>query len=873
MQGKRAAYRYYQGLILLTLAAPGSVLAQTVPAADEADAKEIIVTGTRRVDRTATESSVPVDVLTAEALKAQPSGDMNEILKNLIPSLNVGRNSIRDGSAFIRQPNLRGLAPDETLVLINGKRFHKSALVSLNANSLFAASQGVDLNQIPVAAIGRIDVLRDGAAAQYGSDAIAGVINYTLKNNSKGVELDARVGKYGAGDGEELQIAGNIGFPLGDGFINLTADYITSAETVRGTQRPNAVVLESRGYNVEKPTQKYGNPNVEAFHLFANAAVPLSDDVELYAFGNYGRSDQSSSFFFRTPVDVTVPVPAGSGLQATFGKSIATTYLDTITAIDPRTTSPTFGMPTTFFDFNGRKFETSDIYPNGFTPILHGKLVDYSGVGGIRGQIGGVNYDASASYGRNSIAYVLDRTVNPSLGPNTSLSHYIGQLVQQEWNYNLDFSYALEVGLASPVNIAVGGEHRRENYQIRQGANDSWMSGPYAVQEVYNATTNSVSLVTHGVGANGLPGYGPDSVSNASRHSYAAYIDVEADITEKFTLGIAGRYEDFSDFGNTTIGKVSGRYAFTPAIALRGAASTGFKAPTPGQLFTRNVSTAFEVGTGVPYELALLRSTDAAATYYGAVPLKPEKSTNFSGGVVFTPSSKLTLTVDYFNIEVKDRIGVTGQFAVRPVDRTALRDLGVANWATIGRVRYMTNGFSTRTQGVDVVGTHTLSTDIGSFTTQLAGNWTQTKVIDRRNTVGPGNQSFALIDDVGKGNIENLIPKARGTLTETWSSDPWTVVGRMRYYGSYTHFTTINSIITPQKFGSEFLFDLGVSHTITEHATLTIGAENIFDNYPDLEKRGIYPITNSTANGSLYLDDAPTGFNGAFIYARLGVKF
>lgn len=861
----------YQNLILAALVLPpGTAVAQSAGAGMAVE--EFVVTGTRRVDRSAIESTAPVDVFTADVIAAQPTGDMVDALRNLVPSLSVGRNSIRDGSAFIRQPNLRGLAPDETLVLVNGKRFHKSALVSLNANALFAASQGVDLNQIPSSAVGRIDVLRDGASAQYGSDAIAGVINYGLKTNSEGFTGDGRVGQYIEGDGDEFQLQGNLGLPLGRGFFNISADYLKADETARGTQRPNAVVLSALGYNVEKPTQKYGNPNVESYHVFVNSAVPVSDNVELYAFGNYGASKQNSSFFFRTPIDVNVPVPAGSGLTSFFGKSVATTYLDRITAPDPRP-GANFGVPTQFWNANGRTWEVSNIYPNGFTPQLYGDLEDYSTYGGARGEFFGINYDLSGSYGYNSIAYVLDKTVNPSLGPDTPTRHYIGKLIQQENNLNADFTYGWDIGLASPLNIAVGGEMRDENYQIHQGETSSWISGQYAVQQVFNPTTNRVTLVTHGVGANGLPGYGPDAVTDESRQSYAAYIDLEADITPDLTIGLAGRYEHFSDFGATQNGKISARYAFTPEIAVRGAVSTGFKAPTPGQLFTRNVSTAFQVGTGVPYELALLRATDPAARFYGAVPMKPEKSFNISAGLVLTPTSDLNITLDYFNIKVSDRIGITGQIPVLDSDRDQLRVLGVSNYATIGQVRYFTNGFSTRTQGVDLVATHELPTDVGNFSTQVSANYTDTRILNRQDTITPDGRRFVLIDDVGKGNIENLIPKVKGNITETWSIDKWMVTGRVRFFGNFTHYSLINNVVTPKTFAEQGLFDLAVNYDVTDNVRLTVGGENILDSYPERETRGVYPITNSTANGSIYLDDSPAGFNGAFLYAKVGLKF
>jgi iron complex outermembrane receptor protein len=392
------------------------------------------------------------------------------------------------------------------------------------------------------------------------------------------------------------------------------------------------------------------------------------------------------------------------------------------------------------------------------------------------------------------------------------------------------------------------------------------------VQQVYNPNTNTVTAVTHAVGANGLPGYGPDSVADQSRRSYAGYIDLEVDIIKDLTVGLAGRYEHFSDFGSTTNGKISARYAFTPEIAVRGAVSTGFKAPTPGQLFTRNVSTAFLVGTGVPYELGLIPPTDPAAKFYGATPMKPEKSTNYSAGVVLTPTNNVSVTIDYFNIKVSDRIGITGQIPVLDSDRTKLQALGVTNWATIGQLRYFTNGFATDTQGLDVVGSYDMQTDIGDFATTLSANYTSTEVRNRKNTVTPDGRSFVLIDDMSKGNIENVIPKVKGNIGETYTAGPWQVNGRVNVFGNYTQYTLINNVITPQTFGAQATVDLAVNYDVTDNLRLTAGGENVLNSYPSKERRGIYPITHSTANGSIYLDDAPDGYNGAFIYGRVSLR-
>ncbi|PTQ07784.1 TonB-dependent receptor [Sphingomonas oleivorans] len=867
-------YISYAALAAATFAAgPAWAQAADAPASpaasEEAPAGEIIVTGTRRTDRTVTESAVPIDVFSGAALETQASGDMNQILKNLVPSFNVGRFGIADGSTFVRPPTLRGLPPDQTLVLVNGKRRHRSALVQLGGGSLAAGAQGPDLAQIPSAAIERIEVLRDGAAAQYGSDAIAGVINYGLKRNRDGLSLNARFGQYYEGDGEDYQLSGNLGLPLGpEGFFNVSGEYLKTRQTIRSTQRPDALVLENMGYDVKEPAQIYGNPASEAFRFFVNAAVPFGED-ELYFFGNYGESDQAGDFNYRRPISVTVPQgPAGKPVP--FGKSVATTYLQRITAIDPRTDSKTFGQPVSFWNANGSTFETSQFFPNGFTPRFMGNVSDVSAVLGYKGEFEfGLKYDLSGSYGQSRIKYTMGQTLNPSMGPESPTFFYMGKLEQQENNFNLDLSYPLEVGLASPLNIAGGLEYRRETYIIGLGDVASYQVGQYAYQEVYNPTTNQVSIVTHAVGSNGFPGYGPDSTTDQSRRSYAAYLDLEVDVTDAFTLGVAGRYEDFSDFGSTTNGKVTARYEFTPAIAVRGAASTGFRAPTPGQLFTRNVATVFTAGSPLPIAQATLPVTSAAAQFYGATPLSPEKSVNFSGGVVLTPGSGLNVTLDYYNIRVKDRIGLTGQIPVLDSERPTLQALGVADWSSLGQVVYFTNGFKTRTQGVDFVATHNLTSDIGHFASSLAVNYNKTKLLSRKTTVTQTKREFALISNDRLGDIENLNPKWRVNLAETWSYQGFSVTGRGSYYGKITDY----DVGGDQSFGSEILFDLEVSYTFNEKYKLAVGAENIFDNYPDRDRRGVYPSTGALANGRIYLDDSPIGFNGGFWYVRAGVNF
>ncbi|QDC39300.1 MULTISPECIES: TonB-dependent siderophore receptor [Sphingobium] len=848
------------GVALAAVALAQGAQAQAQPAdnaaaaaASERDA--IIVTGTRRTDRTVSESAVPVDVFSAGDLASQATSDIKAAIKNLVPSFNLQRNALFDGSAFVRPPTLRGLPPDETLVLINGKRVHRSALVQVSGGSLAAGSQSADLSQIPGAAVQRVEVLRDGAAAQYGSDAIAGVINFALKSNAEGLSLNARYGEYYEGDGRDIQLSGNWGLKLGNegGFINLTGEYINAHDTNRAVQRPDAVVLETLGYDVKRPVTKFGSPDTEAYRFFVNAELPLGDDA-LYFFGNYGYSDQVIDFNYRRPIAVTTTGPAGSPF--TFGKSISLYYLD-------RNADGTWNA-------DGRTWNDANIFPNGFTPRFRSTNTDISAVGGYKGEIGGLHYDASIGYGQNRIKYYISDTFNPSLGPDSPTDFYDGSLEQRELNANLDLSYPLEIGLASPLNIAGGFEYRRESFLIGAGDAASYTQGIYASQTVRRAD-GSTFLVTHPVGSNGFPGYGPTSIVDRSRASQAAYLDLEVDVTPRFTLGGAVRYEHYDDFGGTTNVKATARYAFSDAIALRGAASTGFRAPTPGQLYLRNLQTSF-IGTNpVPVQIATLSPEDAAARYYGATALKPEESVNFSGGLVLTPTPSFTITADYYNIKVTNRIGLTSRVSVTDADRVQLAALGVVDPNSLGAVQYFTNGFGTRTQGVDFVANYRANTGWGKLGSSLAVNYNRTKLSYRRTITLPGGRSLQLIDDERKRDIETLLPRWRGVFTQTAEAGPVDVVARANYFGKFTN-NQLASNGGNKTFGAEVSFDLEVGVKVADKLRIAVGGENIFDNYPDRETRLLYPSTGAPASGFVYPDASPLGVLGGFWYLRVSAE-
>jgi iron complex outermembrane recepter protein len=854
--------------------------------ADKNNADTIVVTGTRRTDRTVTESAVPIDVFTTQDLKTQPSPQLQTILQTLVPSFNQQRNLLGDASAFVRPATLRGLPPDQILVLINGKRMHRSALVQVAGGALAQGSQGADLSQIPGQALGRIEVLRDGAAAQYGSDAIAGVINLGLSTKDSGLEMQARYGQTYMGDGQDTQISAIWGTKLGNdgGFFNITGEFIDQNIWNRSAPRPEIAPLIAAG--IKPPIEggnRLGQPENRAYRVVWNASVPLGDKDSVYLFGNYGWQRQGNDFNYRRPIGVTAPpIPGrgpGFGNTGNLPKSINTTYLDRI-----GTTAT--GQP--IWNENGRTFEASQIFPNGFTPFYEAANEDVSVVGGYKGETaGGIKFDLSASSGTNKIRYFMNNTGNWSLGPDTPTDFYLGSLKQTETNLNLDLSYGVDVGLASPLNIAGGLEWRREAYEVGLGDRASWVTGQYAAQTVQRAN-GTTFLSTKPVGANGAPGFGPDSVSAGGRNNVSAYVDVEADIVEGFSLGGALRYDRFTDFGGTLNGKISARWAIMDAIAIRGNFNTGFRAPTPGQQLTQNVQTAFPGGSPVPVAVATARPDSVAGQYYGSAPLTPEKSTSFSGGVVLTPGGGFNATVDYYNITVRDRIGITGQFVVTPADQVALFALGVPTAFDLGRVNYFTNGFKTRTQGVDFVLSHRADTDLGNFSTSFAVNYNHTEVVERRNIVltRPGQTPIVspLIDDVRKGNIEQSLPRWRAVLSETYVNGPVDVTGRANWHGNFTTwFDTVTGFdpafasLYPnpftKQFGSEFWFDLEVGVTIAENYRLAIGGQNIFDNVPDRETRNIYPSTGGAANGSFYPDTSPLGWAGGFWYVRASAKF
>lgn len=773
-------------------------------AGQDDDVEVISITGSRVAGRTAADSAAPIDIFDRSQIESHASGDLTEVVRTLVPSFNVPTQPISDGSSFVRPANLRGLPPDETLVLVNGKRFHRSALVQLGGGSLSQGSQAPDISNIPSIALARMEVLRDGASAQYGSDAIAGVINFILRKD-EGLDMQAQYGSTAEGDGDEYKLAVNIGLPFTQmGFINISGEATGKDETSRGTQRPDAAGYQQNpaiADDVPDPAMIWGTPRSHARRLFWNGGIDLTPTTQFYAFGNYSNSMSNGSFYYRN-------------LDRSFLQDDAITYDD------------------------GSTFSFNEWFPGGFTPRFQADIEDFSQVIGVKGDLPVISdrlsYDVSGSYGWNQIDYTIDNTINPSLGEESPTSFEPGSLKQTEKNINLDLVYALD-----SVNIAFGGEYREETYEIMAGEQDSWEIGPYSQL---------------GIGSNGFPGYDPTQTGEWTRNNYALYLDTEWDVTMDWMLGAAIRYEDFSDFGSKTNGKLSTRWNVTNDLVLRGTVSTGFRAPTPGQSHTTNVATTFLSDDPTPVAVGTIPPTNAISEFYGATALKPEESNNYSFGLGWTPSNSFTATLDVYQIDVDDRIGMSSMIELSESDRQTMLANGLDRAADFGQIRFFTNAFDTRTRGVDLVTTYNFSSHLGETNVSLAANYNKTdvtKISDDR-----------VVDADRKFDIEHLLPKTRVNLTVKHSIADFDVRLGVRYYGDWSRATDQQY----QDFGSEVLVDTEVTYHLTQGWSFTAGANNLFDNYPDRDDYG-------DSMGQIYPGNSPIGTDGTRWYVRTKYVF
>lgn len=804
--------------------------------------EEIVVTGSRARPRSVVESMVPIDVISSEDFSNQGSSDLSDQLRTLVPSYNVNTQPISDAATVVRPANLRNLAPDHTLVLVNGKRRHRAAVIYWLGNGVADGAQGPDLSAIPSIALRQVEVLRDGASAQYGSDAIAGVMNFLLKDSREGGSFEVRTGSFNEGDGDTVTVAGNIGLPLGKyGYANLSAEFGSSDPTDRSVQRDDAAGLIAAGNTaVRNPAQIWGSPDVQDdFKFWGNFGVPFESGKQFYAHTNYVSKTVTGGFFFRNP-NTRSAVFSGDGgetlligdlIDAQDGILDGSAHCPVVTITnnvpDPAALGQVFADPNCF--------SFQEIFPGGFTPNFGGDVEDTSLVAGFKGQTdGGMYWDASVSTGSNEVDFFIINTVNASLGPDTPTEFDPGAYTQEEVSVNFDVSYAL----SDMANIAAGVEWRDETFKITQGQQESFEIGPLAEQGFSAAS-------------NGFPGFGPIAAGSWSRSNYAFYGDLEL-TGEKWTVGAAVRFEDFDDFGTTMNSKIAGRYAITEGFALRASLSSGFRAPTPGQSNAFNVSTEFDLVAQELVNNGTIPSSSAVARLRGGEPLQAETSINYALGAI-VESGPFTFTADLFQIELADRLAVTQNFALTPEEVEQLVAEGVTSAANLQNFRFFTNDFDTETSGIDIVATYTPYAMGGNTTFSLLFNHTQTEV----TKFNPET-----LDAIRIQELEEALPETRWNLAVNHHlRDEWRFLGRVSFYDDW--FDSEDG----QTYGGEFLFDAEVAYTWNKQVTFTLGGQNVFDTFPEENPNAAASI------GNRYSQFSPFGFNGAFWYARLKYSF
>jgi iron complex outermembrane receptor protein len=761
------------------------------------------------------EKAVPVDILTAKQIETIGATETMQIIQRLAPSFNFPRPTISDGTDAVRPATLRGLWPDQVLVLVNGKRRHQTALVNVN-QTIGRGSTAVDLNAIPVSAIERIEILRDGAAAQYGSDAIAGVINIVLKSGPSPASASFRAGgnrgtfsdvfgqEHDFVDGGAYDASGSYGMNVGAGTLTAAAEFRDRKGTNRaGPDIGDQLRTGDAGNNpVPQPNIHWGDSEERDALAFANAELPLNDQktTTLYMFGGYSHRFSSAGGNYRRAID------AGDWPQ---------------------------------------------IYPLGFLPLIEPIIIDGSASAGVRGVQSKWFWDANAELGHNHMDFFITNSLNVSLGPSippNQRDFYSGKMAFNQFVTTFDTSRPFEIGLAGPLNVAFGVEYRRENYRIRAGEPASYVDGGRPNQ-----------FGQPGIpGAQVFPGFRPSNELNQNRDNGATYVDVEGDFVPRVRLGFAGRFENYSDFGNTTNGKFTARVEADKRVVFRGAVSTGFRAPALGQEYFNTVSTNFTLinGVFVPLEVGTYPVSSPQARALGAIDLTPEKSRNYSGGLVLNPADPLDITADFYRIDIDDRIVLTDNFTGASI--AALLAPFAANSA-----RFFSNTIDTSTKGVDLIANFNRTLEeAGVLRLQAAYNHTTTRV-KRVSATPPQLAGFenTLFGDQSRRLYTCGQPTDNVRLTEDWQKGRVGMVVRESRYGTFCSIEAAD-----QTFGAKWITDAEFAYRIRRH-TIAFGVENLFNAFPD-------PNIPATANRGTrtFPRNAPFGFNGRYLYGRLSIS-
>ena len=810
--------------------------------------EEMVVTGSRAQSRTVTESAVPIDVVSSEEFVKQGGTDLADLLRNIVPSYNVNTQPISDAGTVVRPPNLRGLAPDHALVLVNGKRRHRAAVIHWLGNGVADGAQGPDLSVIPSIALKRVEVLRDGASAQYGSDAIAGVMNFQLKDASEGISIETKTGSFQdgdgkfLGDGELFMVAGNMGLGNEDAWANLSLEYGNAGETIRSVQRDDAAALEAAGnLEVANPAQIWGQPFIrDDIKFFANYGADLGESLDFYGHANYASKETEGGFYFRNP-HTRSGVFKGPVIEVD-GEERPSLLVGDLDGIGQGSEC----APVPIIDHKPDQeawleirddpncFSFLKMFPGGFTPRFGAFTTDESlllGLKGIQGQ--SLGWDFSVSYGQHEADYFIFNTVNASMGPDTPTWFDPGTYVQSDVNMNLDFTY--------PVNdqffLAAGLERRTETFEIIEGQIESYIIGqPLASQGFQPAT-------------NGFSGFSKVAAGRWDRSNTAVYVEGDYMPMDRWLLALALRTESFDDFGTTANYKLATNFGVTDDIKLRGSYSTGFRAPTPGQQNAFNITTEFNFEKNDLVNNGTVPSTSRAVGLVlgldgGGPALDSEKSVNLSAGFV-VDLGIASATIDYFNIKVSDRLTVSQDFALTEEQRAQLIAEGITSAAGLQEFRFFTNDFDSATSGIDLV----LSTPVRSGMLSLAFNHTSTDVTDHNPEV---------LDDLRIKELKENLPKQRGNLTLTQSlTSRWDGLARASYFGSW--FDSEDG----ETYGGKVLLDLETSVSFFDDASsIAIGGQNILNTYPDENPNAAATI------GNRYSQFSPFGFGGAFWYVK-----
>jgi iron complex outermembrane receptor protein len=804
--------------------------------AQEEMIEEIVTTGTRSKARSVEDSPAPVDVLSADYFTNQGDTDLSNLVRNIVPSYNVNSQPISDAATIVRPANLRGLAPDHTLVLINGKRRHRASVIYWLGNGVADGAQGPDISAIPSIALKRVEVLRDGAAAQYGSDAIAGVMNFILNDDAEGVTLEAKYGEYSEGDGQTYSVAGNIGLPLTDaGFANFSFEYGEQDPTDRSIQRDDAAALIAAGNTaVANPAQIWGTPEItNDLKTMANIGLDLGNGSSAYMHGNFARKHVDGGFYFRNPTNrgavfagPTVDPDTGAELDPDDPLAVASVLVGDMDGLGVGGTCPA-GIPLTgnaglipdadilaqvSADDNCWSFV--ELFPGGFTPRFGGDVTDAALTAGVRGEMdNGLRWDVSGG----------------SLGPATPTNFDPGDYTQSEQMINVDFAYSP----TDATNIAFGAEWRNETFEITVGQEESFKIGSLADQGFSAAS-------------NGFPGFSNIAGGSFDRKNISLYVDGEWEPLDNVILGAAVRYEDFDDFGTTTNYKIAGNWRVTENFGLRGTVSTGFKAPTPGQSNAFNVSTEFDLELQDLVNNGTVPSTSAPALLRGGAPLEPEESTNFTFGTFFNLGG-LDVTIDYFQIEVDDRLSLTQDFELTPEEVEDLINEGITSAGNLQNFRFFANDFDTETKGFDVVATYPVSWSNSETTFSLAYNKTDTSITDAGTNIG----------ETRIREYEEGLPETRYNVAANHFMGDWRFLARVSYYDDWYDSEDGNT------YSGKSIVDLEAAYSFNDSLTVVLGAQNALDETPD-ENPGA-----AAGVGNLYSQFSPFGFNGSYWYLRL----